>query len=98
MTRGTTPTITFTLPFSATTITDLNIAFVQMREIVLEKGLSDCTLQNNKIIVTLSEIETLKLQDLMMVDMQIRCAVGNTVMASQIISVSVNRILKDGVL
>ena len=39
MIRGTTPTLTFTLPIQADTITLLNIAFLSVEELCLKRGL-----------------------------------------------------------
>lgn len=98
MYRGTTPTLTFTLPFECSTITLLNIAFSQQGKLVLEKELSDCAVEGNKLTVTLSEEDTLKFECLKMVDIQLRCGCGESRLASQIISVCAERILKDGCL
>ena len=99
MIRGTTPTLTFTLPIHADTITLLNIAFSQRRRIVFEKSLADVEAYDNTIKLTLSEAETLKLMsDGSDVEIQLRVGVGDVRLASEIFSVSVDRILKDGIL
>ena len=59
MYRGTTPTITFTLPFDGSRITALNLCFAQQDTVVLEKGLADCNLEGNTLKVSLTERETL---------------------------------------
>lgn len=99
MIRGTTPTLTFTLPIQADTITLLNIAFSQRRRIVFEKSLDDVETYDNTIKVTLSEAETLKLMsDGSDVEIQLRVGVWDVRLASEIFRVSVDRILKDGIL
>ena len=99
MIRGTTPTLTFTLPIEADTITLLNIAFSQRRRIVFEKSLDDVEVYDNTITLTLSETETLKLMsDGSDVEIQLRVGVGDVRLASEIFRVSVDRILKDGIL
>ena len=99
MIRGTTPTLTFTLPIQADTITLLNIAFSQRRRIVFEKSLDDVETYDNTIKVTLSEAETLKLMsDGSDVEIQLRVGVGDVRLASKIFRDSVDRLIKDGLL
>ena len=99
MYRGTTPTITFTLPFDTSRITALNICFSQQGRIVLEKGLNECTLSENKIQTTLSETDTLSFDsEKEIVEMQLRVGFEEIRAASNIMFFSVERILKDGVL
>lgn len=99
MYRGTTPTFTFTLPFESSQITSLNLCFVQLGEIVLEKALSDCRPNGNTLQFDLTEEETLRFDaGKGMVEMQLRVGCGDARMASNIMMVSVERILKDGCL
>ena len=106
LTRGTTPTITFTVPFDAADITQLNICFQQRGRMnyqgennVLEKTLSDCTIEGDKIKVELSELDTLQFdQNVREVCIQLRVGIGEKRLASQIIQTTVGEILKDGVL
>lgn len=95
MTRGTTPELTFTLPFEASELTKLNIAFEQHGKISLEKTLDDCYLEGNKIIVALSEKDTLAFES-GFVDIQLRCGIGDKRLASRTIKTTVAGILKDG--
>ena len=99
MYRGTTPTMTFTLPFDTGDITALNLCFVQQGEIVLEKGLMDCVLEEKNLLVSLTEQETLLFgAEKGMVEMQLRVGCGDIRMASAIMRVPVKKILKDGCL
>lgn len=99
MYRGTTPTITFNLPFDESRITALNLCFAQQGEIVLEKVLEDCKLEKNALQVGLTEQETLLFDTKKgMVEMQLRIGCGDSRMVSNIMSLSVERILKDGCL
>lgn len=99
MYRGTTPTITFTLPFDESRITALNLCFAQQGEAVLEKGLGDCKLEKYSLQVSLTEQETLLFDAKKgMVDMQLRIGCGDSRMASNIMHLSVEEILKDGCL
>ncbi len=97
MTRGTTPTHTFTLPFEAGDITILNIAYAQRGDIVLEKDLTDCTVSGNTLTVTLSEQDTLMFDASdSKVEIQLRAGIGDKRLASEIITTTVRRILKEG--
>ncbi len=99
MYRGTTPTITFTLPLAGSAITALNLSFAQNGELVLEKGLADCLLVDNTLQITLTEQETLLFgAEKGMVEMQLRIGCGEAKMASNIMRLTVDRILKDGCL
>jgi len=98
MYRGTTPTIIFVLPFPASDLTAVSIVFAQRGQIVIEKALTDCTCEDDTITVTLTEAETLSLKHGHRVYIQLRCAVGDARLASEVIQVPVERILKEGVL
>ena len=99
MYRGTTPTLTYTLPFAGDQITVLNLCFDQQGEIVLEKSLEDFKVDGKTLQVKLTEEDTLLFDaQKAMVEMQLRVGCGETRMASNIMRVSVERILKDGCL
>ena len=104
MIRGTTPTLQFVLPFAANIIDVLDIAFSQQlqpyapAQIVLDKNLSDCTLDGDTISLVLSQEDTLALSSAQDVEIQLRILSNGSALASQIITVPVGRILKDGVL
>lgn len=75
MIRGTTPTLTFTLPFETSgVVKDLRITFKQ-DEMVLEKSLADCTLDGTNIAVNLSQEETLLFnhEKVIKVQVKIKC-------------------------
>ena len=98
MYRGTTPTLTFRLPIDTGSITVLSIAVAQGRQVKIEKTLSDVHLDGNIISCTLTEDETLSLTAGASVEakIQLRVGVGEQRMASQIFTVPVERILRDG--
>ena len=96
MIRGTTPTLTFKLPFDCTSIDILNISFAQHNTVVLEKEYYDCEIKGNEISVTLTEYDTLKFDCSEHAEVQIRVGIGEQRLASQIMKVSVDRVLKDG--
>lgn len=96
MYRGTTPTLVFTLPFEASGISALNIAFAQKLEVVLEKELEDCQLDGSQVTVKLTEADTLKFSHEDLLEIQMRCVFDGNKLASNIIRTDVKRILKDG--
>lgn len=96
MIRGTTPTLTFKLPFDCASIDILNISFAQHNNVVLEKELYDCDIEGNVIKVTLTEDDTLKFDDSEHAEIQIRVGIGEQRLASQIMKMAVERVLKDG--
>lgn len=100
MYRGTTPTFTFKLPIEAATITKLSIAFHQPGGVSFEKSLADCVTQGETISVSLTEEETLSLRAMTLypLEIQLRVGVEDTRMASQVFTVPVEYILKDGAL
>ena len=100
MYRGTTPTLTFRLPIDTGSITVLSVAVAQGRQVKIEKTLSDVHLDGNVISCTLTEDETLSLTAGASVEakIQLRVGVGEQRMASQVFTVPVERILRDGAL
>lgn len=96
MHRGTTPTLTFTLPFSTENVDNAYITFDQYGTVKIDKALPELECDGNKITVRLTQAETLSLRHDCAVEMQISIRVGSNVMRSQIISTTVERILKDG--
>jgi hypothetical protein len=99
MIRGTTPTLTFTFPFQKENLKNLSLVFCQRGLILLEKKLEDVEITDNILSVQLSQEETLSFWARFNISIQIRCVTKNDeAFASQIITTSAERILKDGVL
>ena len=99
MTRGTTPELTFQLPFDAGVLTKLSIAFEQDGVLVLEKKLEDCTVSGQQVSVRLTEEDTLAFrQNGSVLQIQLRCGIGEKRLASEVITATVGRILKEGTL
>lgn len=97
MIRGTTPRLEFTLPFGTDMIQAAYVTFAHKGNVVLEKELSECSCEGDKIILNLSQKDTLALQAGTVVEMQIRVlTIGNNALASNIMTAPVSRILKDG--
>ena len=99
MFRGTTPTLKFELPFAADTIADGFISIAQSRRVVIDKPISDWIISGNTIKVTLTQEETLNLVVSNTTEIQLRVKLADgTALASEIFTVSTERILKDGVI
>lgn len=98
MTRGTTPTLEFSIPYTASEIKNGYITFAQHHRPVFEIGMDGMQIQDKKITVTLSQQQTLLLcpDDTMI---QIRLLLdGNQAVASQLMELHVQDVLKDGVI
>lgn len=97
MIRGSTPTLTFTLPFDGGIIASLYITFAQRGKEVLTLTEKDCALEGMTITTKLSQAQTLKFDHSCPLEIQMRILTtdGNA-LASNIIPCSVERILKDG--
>lgn len=101
MIRGTTPTLEFIMPFDTSLIAELYITITQNGATALEKTLSDCNCNDTSVSLTLTQEDTLRLEQKPYSDseMQIRVrTVAGEVLASDIMSIYVGRILKDGVI
>ena len=99
MIRGTTPTLEFTLPFDCSLISCVYITFSQKKEALIEKTFDDCEKSESKLIVKLSQEDTLKLSESVSTEIQIRAKThAGEALASQIFHVATERILKDGVI
>lgn len=72
MIKGTTPTHIFTLPFDTSIIEAVRILYSQNDKIVLIKESSDCSLENNTIITTLTQENTFAFDHLNPIEIQIR--------------------------
>lgn len=99
MRRGTTPTIEIGIP------TDINVAdskalFIsisQNKSVVIEKKLSEVSIVNNKVTVELTQEDTLKLKPNISATIQIRFVLStNRAFASQIKSIDISEVLKEG--
>lgn len=99
MRRGTTPIIIFNTDMDFTQIAELYVTFAQEGKVVVEKDKEQCEFEENKIIVSLTQTDTLKfsLDPRDTVYVQIRVKYNNNLaMASNILKVRVKDILKDG--
>ena len=101
MIRGTTPTLEFTLPFDTSLIAEMYVTMAQDGKTALEKTLSDCSCSGTSVSLALTQEDTLRLQQqprsLAEIQIRVRTTAGDA-LASDIMSVYVGRILKEGVI
>lgn len=95
MRRGTTPTITITTDIDLTQASNLFVTFKQGDRIAFEKTLDEVTVTENTVICELEQNDTLALKD-GLVMIQIRATLGDSKVASNIMTASVDAILKGG--
>ena len=104
MRRGSTPTLTYQLPFSIDEIGDTIgvfwLTFSQKGVEVFTKTLNDVTIDKDIITCELSQEDTLSLQSDEYVDMQIRMKLADSQMVytSEIMHARVERVLKGGLI
>ena len=96
---GTTPTHTFTIPFSVADIKNVRIAYAQGDEVKLVKEISDCQLEGNTVVVKLTQEDTLSFDPKKRVEVQMKVLThGDDTLVSTIKSVSVGRCLDEEVI
>lgn len=95
MRRGTTPTITITVDLDLTQASNLFVTFKQGDRVVCEKTLEDVTITETSVICELDQNDTLALKD-GLVRFQIRATLGDSKVASTVMTASVDEILKGG--
>lgn len=97
--RGTTPKLEFTLPFDASLLDEAWVTLSQNKAVVINKELEECECGERKLVVRLTQEETLKLNCDCNTEIQVRIRTPEgEALASDIITVSTDRILKDGVI
>lgn len=97
MIRGTTPKLEFTIPFDTGQLAKAYITISQKGSIVIDKPLSEIICDGNVMSLHLTQEETLKLKADSIAEIQIRVRTNSgEALASNIIQVSTERILKDG--
>ena len=96
---GGTPTHNFTLPISEEYVRNVEITYSQNGKIILQKYLRDCTINGNKVSVTLSQLDTFAFTGGVNVEIQIRVIdVGGMVTPSDVICISCDKCLSTEVL
>lgn len=98
--RGTTPELTFNLPFDASTIKSLYVTFTDKeKNIVLEKTEADFTLSGSTIKGELSQEETLLFEERTKARVQIRIlTTDGKALKSIPFDIHIDELLKDGVI
>lgn len=98
MVRGTTPTITVNLDTDASAVSALFLTIAQLGKTVIEKSLTDATIDGTTLTFPLSQDDTLALSGATKAKIQVRGRTGTHAFASQIVEVAVDEILKSGVI
>ena len=99
MIRGTTPKLTFKLPFSVDTLSAAYITFMQGGNEVTEKNLTDCEINGDELSLKLSQDDTLSLSENVLLEMQIKAKdQSGNVMVSQVLRVSVGEVFNEEVM
>ena len=97
--KGCTCKNTFTIPFKKGDVGVIFITYQQNGKIVFEKEIGDCEFSDGIVSVTLTQEDTLKLDDKSIVKMQVRVKLKNgTVTKSKIIETYTDQILKNEVI
>ena len=96
MRRGTTPTLTISTDIDLTEASNFYLTFKQGDRIIFEKTLTDVTITEDTVSVWLTQADTLALKSGRVVEFQIRATVGDAKLASNIMTASVDAILKAG--
>lgn len=99
--QGTTPTHTFILPIDTSDIHRIRIVYSQCGEVLFtrESQKGEVTIEGSKVITTLTQEETFKIDHEKVVEIQLRVAThADEVANSQIIRVSAERCLDSEVL
>lgn len=99
MRRGTTPTHTFTTDLDLTAAEVLFVTYKQQGKTIVEKDIGEVMLEPEQISLELSQDDTLAFSTTGEVQIQIRARfAGGEAVASNIIRVPAEAILKDGVI
>lgn len=108
MIRGTTPTLCFKIPYKEEQIELGYVTFSRKESVFMDIPFSDSrvTIEDGYVYVTFSQEDTLKFNSRASYSVQLRIllrdpddsSVANTAVASNIITISVGSILKNGVI
>ena len=97
--KGCTVENTFSIPFEANEIATLYVTYSQNEEVVIEKELEDCVIENKELKVYLSQEDTLKFDSNIKIEIQVRLRLlSGEAKKSHIITTKTDRILKDEVI
>lgn len=97
MFRGTTPTLTFNLSMPVANISEAFVTLMQNHKIIVQKTGKNVTARGSAISCKLTQQETLMLSTSFPLEIQLRIKMTDgTALASEIFTVQVGRILRDG--
>ena len=95
---GTTPTHEFTIPSELSEFNEIHIIYAQNDKIVLLKTKEDCTIEENKISVQLTQDETFRFDPEEDVYIQVRLLIGREALSSGIVRVKCQKCLETEIL
>lgn len=99
MIRGSTPTITLTMPeeIPVGSIDAATFSIAQKGVEIISKALPSMSVDatNNALVLTLSQADTLKLDKSVVGEIQVKVKIGDTVLPSEILRIPVDRILNE---
>lgn len=97
--RGTTPHLTFTLPFEASMVAKAKLVIKQGDRLLLRKNTADCTLEDNTLTARLSREDTLQLpeDETVFVQLEIETTGGDSLVAAPV-TLYTGRLLDEEVL
>lgn len=99
MVRGTTPTHYFTLPFDTGQLERLRITYAQNGLTVLELTEENVALAGKEIRYQLTQEDTLRFKNNVLAEVQVRVkTTDGNVLASNVMAISVGKILNEDVL
>ena len=102
MIRGTTPSLTFNLPFNTTLVQSAEISIQytdEYKKVLIVKELEDCELGETSISTRLTQEETLQIPATTDAKVQIRVlTTDGLALASDIFTVKVKKLLNEGVI
>lgn len=94
MRRGTTPTHTFEIPMEKAMIKSATVIYKQDDEIILRKTIDDCRIEDGKIVIHLTQEETLSFRCDKSVYIQVAILTpGGDALRSDIMRVTVDQCL-----
>ena len=97
--RGSTPTHEITTDISLVDAEVIYVTYEQLNRMVVEKGKDDIAVEADKLIIELSQEETLKFNDKYKVEIQVRARFADgRAPVSNIMTTTVDRLLKGDVI
>ena len=97
--KGCTCENSFSFPYEENEVESIHIAYKENKVMVLEKHLEDCIFQDGKIVVALSQEDTLKFTDNAFIKIQIRVKFKNGIATkSNIIETHTDDVIYNGVI